>query len=169
MQCRKRTSVLVDILLGVQLFAGVQLVFDQQSKNEPYKFTRCKRECSFVLMFGYFSIFFGIKISVFRDMLPDAVSRFAQIIAQIRIPRLFEILLSSEIKSPESPFQASTNRHTLQVHRMSGTQLCRLFRIEFRMPISGPISRNGLKDKQGIRVHSIDALLNRLFYQFYFF
>ena len=45
-----RMSVRLNIIFGVQLFAGVQLVFDQQSKNESYQFTRCKRECSLVLM-----------------------------------------------------------------------------------------------------------------------
>ena len=82
---QNRMSVRLDIMFGVQLFAGVQLVFDQQSKNESYKFTRCKRECSFVLMFGYLSIFSGIEISIFRDVLPDAVCRFAKIVAKIGI------------------------------------------------------------------------------------
>jgi|GEM_PF-5847764 len=45
---RNRMSVRLNIIFGVQLFAGVQLVFDQQSKNESYKFTRCKRECSVI-------------------------------------------------------------------------------------------------------------------------
>ncbi len=31
-----RMSVRLNIIFGVQLFAGVQLVFDQQSKNESY-------------------------------------------------------------------------------------------------------------------------------------
>jgi hypothetical protein len=52
---QNRMSVCLDIIFGVQLFAGVQLVFGQQSKNESYKFARCKRECSFVLMLGYLS------------------------------------------------------------------------------------------------------------------
>ncbi len=55
--CKTECQFRLDIIFGIQLFAGVQLVFDQQSKNESYKFTRCKRECSFVLMFGYLSIF----------------------------------------------------------------------------------------------------------------
>ena len=93
-----RMSVRFDIIFGVQLFAGVQLVFDQQSKNESYKFTRCKRECSFVLMFGYLSIFSGIEISIFRDVLPDAVCRFAKIIAKIRISGFrHNVVLRSEI------------------------------------------------------------------------
>lgn len=33
---QNRMSVRLDIMFGVQLFAGVQLVFDQQSKNESY-------------------------------------------------------------------------------------------------------------------------------------
>ena len=33
---RNRMSVRFNIIFGVQLFAGVQLVFDQQSKNESY-------------------------------------------------------------------------------------------------------------------------------------
>ena len=78
-------SVRFDMGFGIQLFAGVQLFFDQQSKNESYEFTRCKRECSFVLMLGNLSIFFGIVISVFGHMPPGAVSRFSQIIAEIRI------------------------------------------------------------------------------------
>ena len=82
---QNRMSVRLNIIFGVQLFAGVQLVFDQQSKNESYKFTRCKRECSFVLMFGYLSIFSGIEISILRDVLPDAVCRFAKIVAKIGI------------------------------------------------------------------------------------
>ena len=95
---QNRMSVRFDIIFGVQLFAGVQLVFDQQSKNESYKFTRCKRECSFVLMFGYLSIFSGIEISIFRDVLPDAVCRFAKIVAEIGISgfRHF-VVLRSEI------------------------------------------------------------------------
>lgn len=82
---QNRMSVRLGIIFGVQLFAGVQLVFDQQSKNESYKFTRCKRECSFVLMFGYLSIFSGIEISIFRDVFPDAVCRFTKIVAKIGI------------------------------------------------------------------------------------
>ncbi len=72
---QNRMLVRFNIIFGVQLFAGVQLVFDQQSKNELYKFTRCKRECSFVLMLGY--------LSIFRDVFPDAVCRFAKIVAKI--------------------------------------------------------------------------------------
>ena len=34
-------------------------------------------------MFGYLSIFSGIEISIFRDVLPDAVCRFAKIAAKI--------------------------------------------------------------------------------------
>ena len=45
-----------------------------------------KENPTFVLMLGNFSIFFCIILSVFWHMLPDAVSRFSQIIAQIRIP-----------------------------------------------------------------------------------
>ena len=37
-------------------------------------------------MFAYLSIFSGIEISIFRDMLPDAVCRFAKIVAKIGIP-----------------------------------------------------------------------------------
>lgn len=33
---QNRMSVRFDIIFGVQLFAGVQLVLDQQSKNESY-------------------------------------------------------------------------------------------------------------------------------------
>jgi len=76
---KKQTLVLLNAIFGVQLSAGVQLVFDQQSKNESYKFTRCKRKCSFVLVLGYLSIFSGIGISIFRDVLPDAVCRFAKL------------------------------------------------------------------------------------------
>ena len=36
---KNRMSVRFDMIFGVQLFAGVQLVFGQQSKNESYKFT----------------------------------------------------------------------------------------------------------------------------------
>ena len=102
-------SVRFGIVFGVQLFAGVQLVFGQQSKNESYKFTRCKRKCSFVLMFGYLSIFSGIEISIFRDVLPDAVCRFAKIVAKIGIPSFRHlVILRNEISGiPFRPVKAS--------------------------------------------------------------
>ena len=51
-----------------------------------------------MLMFGYLSIFSGIEISIFRDVLPDAVCRFAKIAAKIGISgfRHF-VVLRSEI------------------------------------------------------------------------
>ena len=48
-------------------FVGVQLVFDQQTLNESYEFTRCKCECSLMLMFSCFSILFRIVFVVFRE------------------------------------------------------------------------------------------------------
>ena len=36
---KNRMSVRLDMIFSVQLFAGVQLVFGQQSKNESYEFT----------------------------------------------------------------------------------------------------------------------------------
>ena len=66
MLCTKPKVSSIDIIFGVQLFAGVQLVLASNPKTSRYKFTRCKRECSFVLMFGYLSIFSGIEISIFR-------------------------------------------------------------------------------------------------------
>ena len=71
------------IKFGVQFFAGVQLVFDQQTKNESYEFTRCKRECSLVLMFGNLSIFFRIEFFVLRNMTSYAVGSFSEIITKI--------------------------------------------------------------------------------------
>ena len=95
---KNRKSVRLDIIFGVQLFAGVQLVFDQQSKNESYKFTRCKRECSFVLMFVCFSIFSGIIVSIFSAVLSDAVCSFTKIVAEIGISSLWHfVILGSKI------------------------------------------------------------------------
>ena len=76
---------LIATKFGIQFFNGVQLVFDQQTQNESYEFTRCKRECSLVLMFGYFSIFSGIEFSVFRDMSFDAVGSFSEIVTKIGV------------------------------------------------------------------------------------
>lgn len=68
------------------MFASVQLVFAQQSKNELCKFMCCKHECSLVLMFRNFSIFFGIAFLIFRYVPPDTVGCFAEIVAQIAVP-----------------------------------------------------------------------------------
>ena len=38
-----------------------------------------------MLMFGYFSILFGIELSIFRNVFPYAVCRFAKVIAKIRV------------------------------------------------------------------------------------
>ena len=76
-----------DIQFGVQVFAGVQLVLGQQSKNESYEFTRCKRESSFMLMFRDFSMFSGVVISVLRNVTPHTVGGFAKGIAKVRISR----------------------------------------------------------------------------------
>ncbi len=49
-------------------------------------------------MFGYLSIFSGIEISIFRDVFPDAVCRFAKIIAKIGISGFrYLVILGSEI------------------------------------------------------------------------
>src|SRR5699024_4757889 len=90
------------------LFAGVQLVFGQQSKNESYEFTRCERECSFMLMSGYLSIFSGIEVSIFRDVLSDAVCRFAKIVAKIGISGSRHlVILRSEVSGiPFGPIKS---------------------------------------------------------------
>lgn len=56
-----RMLIGLGIIFGVQLFDGVQSVFDQQFKNESYEFTRGKHKCSFVLMLGQLSIFLAQK------------------------------------------------------------------------------------------------------------
>ena len=84
-EIENRKSVRIHIEFIAQLFAGVQLVFDQQSKNESYEFTRCKRECSFMLMLGNLSIFSGIVFGIFRDVFSNAVGCLTKVIAKIGI------------------------------------------------------------------------------------
>ena len=62
-----------------------------------------------MLMSGYFSIFSGIEVSIFRDVLPDAVCRFAKIVAKIGIPSFRHlVILRNEISGiPFGPVKAS--------------------------------------------------------------
>ena len=56
-----------------------------------------------MLMFGYLSIFSGIEISIFRDVLPDAVCRFAKIAPESPLGQ----------KRPEYLARASDERNTV--------------------------------------------------------
>ena len=75
--------------------------FGQQSKNESYKFTRCKCECSLVLMLRNFSIFFSVIRLIFRNMTPDTVSCFTEIVPEIAVASFGNRCILG-LKSPES-------------------------------------------------------------------
>ena len=62
----------------------------QQSKNQPNKFTSCKRECTFMLMSFYLIVLFLVKCGKFTAMVLYMANCFNQIISEICVSSLWK-------------------------------------------------------------------------------
>lgn len=106
--------------------------------------------------------------SIFLYVFPVTVNFFYRIIAETGEGSGLDILLSSEVKLPESPF----GQYKTTYFASASVEWNAEISLNSGQNAGGPYqtySGDGPRDQQGIWIHSADAFFCCLFWQLYFF